>query len=69
MGRPQNLLLVLIAAVPVIVAAALVVAVVLQRAGFGLLVWGLLPFLASMALIGVLGILLGRAANRRGDDE
>ena len=63
--RPQTLLLVLIAAVPVVVALALLSAVLLQRAGFGLVVWALLPFLGSMALIGALGLVLGRAAARR----
>ena len=65
-ARPQTLLFILVAAVPVIVGLALLVAILLQRAGFGLLVWALLPFLASMALIGVLGVFLGRAATRRG---
>lgn len=68
-ARPRTLLLALVAAVPVIVAAALVVAVLLQRAGFGLVVWALVPFAVSMALIGVLGIALGRAATRRASGE
>ena len=65
-ARPQTLLFVLVAAVPVIVGLALLAAVLLQRAGFGLLVCALLPFLFSMALIGALGVFLGRAATRRG---
>ena len=62
--RPRTLLLVLICVVPVIVALAFVVAILLERAGFGLVIWALLPFAASMALIGFLGVVLGRAARR-----
>ena len=64
----QNLLLVLISVVPVIVALAFVVAILLQRAGFGLVIWALLPFVVSMALIGALGLVLGRAAARRASE-
>ena len=66
--RPRTLLFVLISVVPVIVAVAFVVAILLQRAGFGLVVWALLPFVVSMALIGALGVVLGRAATRRAPD-
>ena len=66
--RPRTLLLVLISVVPVIVAMAFVVAVLLQRAGFGLAIWALLPFAVSMALIGGLGGVLGRAAARGARD-
>jgi len=64
--RPRTLLLLMISVVPVIVALAFVVAVLLQRAGFGWVVWALLPFAASMAVVGVFGALLGRAATRGG---
>lgn len=67
-ARPQALLLALVVAVPVIVGLALLVAVLLQRAGFGLVVWALLPFLVSMGLIGALGLVLGRAATRRASE-
>ena len=66
--RPRTLLLVLISVVPVIVALAFVVASLLERAGFGLVIWALLPFVVSMALIGVLGVFLGRAAARRASE-
>ncbi|MDP8899883.1 MAG: hypothetical protein M3N33_01800 [Actinomycetota bacterium] len=66
--RPRTLLLVLISVVPVIVALAFVVAVLLQRAGFGWVVWALLPFAVSMVVIGGLGVLLGRAATRSAPD-
>ena len=64
-ARPRTLLFVLVSVVPVIVAVAFVIAVLLQRAGFGLVVWALVPFVVSMALIGALGVILGRAATRR----
>ncbi len=67
-ANPRTLLLVLVAAVPVIVALAFVVAIGLQRAGFGLLVWAVLPFVVSMTLIGVLGVVFGRAAARRASE-
>ncbi len=66
--RPQTLLFVMISVVPVIVALAFVVAVLLQRAGFGLAIWALLPFVVSMALVGGLGVVLGRAAARGARD-
>ncbi len=66
--RPRTLLLVLVSVVPVIVALAFVVAILLQRAGFGLVIWALLPFAVSMALIGALGLVLGRAAARRASE-
>ena len=67
-ANPRALLYVLVAVVPVIVAGAFVVAIGLQRAGFGLVVWALLPFVVSMALIGVLGVVLGRVATRRASE-
>ena len=67
-ANPRALLYVLVAVVPVIVAVAFVVAIGLQRAGFGLVVWALLPFVVSMVLIGALGVVLGRAATRRASE-
>ena len=66
---PRTLLLALVAIVPVVVAVAFVAAVVLQRAGFGLVVWALLPFVVSMALIAGLGVVLGRAAVRSSEER
>ena len=66
--RPRTLLLVLVSVVPVIVALAFVVAILPQRAGFGLVIWALMPFVVSMALIGALGLVLGRAAARRASE-
>ena len=42
--HPQALLLVLIGAVPLVVAAAGLAAVLLMRAGHGLLFWAVVPF-------------------------
>lgn len=61
---PRTLLLLFMAIVPVIVGLALLAAVLLQRAGFGLVVWALVPFIVSMLLIAGLGVVLGRAAAR-----
>jgi short subunit fatty acids transporter len=66
--QPRTLLYVMVSVVPVIVALAFVVAILLQRAGFGLVIWALLPFAVSMALIGALGLVLGRAAARRASE-
>ena len=63
-ASPRTLLFALVAIVPVVVAVAFVAAVLLQRAGFGLVVWALVPFVVSMALIAGLGVVLGRAAVR-----
>lgn len=68
--HPQTLLLVLIGAVPLVVAAAGAAAFLLMRAGYGLLFWAVLPFVVSMLVIAALGVLLGRAAGgRRGPEE
>lgn len=63
-ASPRALLLALVAVVPVVVALAFMAAVLLQRAGFGLVVWALGPFVVSMLLIAGLGVVLGRAAVR-----
>ena len=68
-AQPRTLLFVLVAVVPLIVALAFVVAILLQRAGFGWVVWALLPFAVSMVVIGALGVVLGRAATRRASEE
>ena len=60
--RPLTLLFVLLGAVPLIVGVSGVVSYLLWRAGNSLLVWGLLPFAASLLLVGVLGAILGLAA-------
>ncbi len=63
-ASPRTLLFALMAAVPIVVGLALLAAVLLQRAGFGLVVWALVPFAVSMLLIAGLGVVLGRAAVR-----
>ena len=62
---PRTLLFVLVAAVPLVVTVAVVVALLLMRAGFGVLIWAVLPFMASMLVIAALGAFLGRAASGR----
>ncbi len=60
----RNLLLILVAAIPVAVLLAGLAAYGLMRAGFGLVVSGLLPFFGLTVVAGALGLLLGRAAER-----
>ena len=67
--HPQTLLLVLIGAVPLVVAVAAVAVVLLLRAGYGLLLGALLPFVVSLLVIAALGVFLGRAAGRRRGPE
>lgn len=65
MGKvhPITLLLVLLGAVPLVVGGGGLVSFLLLRAGYGYLVGGVLPFFASLLLVGGLGALLGRAAS------
>ena len=70
MRDPSNssstkLLVIMVAAVPVIVAVAGLVSFLMLRAGFGLLVSGLLPFLAMLIVVAALGVFLARAAGRQ----
>lgn len=68
--HPKTLLLILIGIVPVTVAAAGVAAVLLQRAGYGLFIWAILPVAVALLFVAVIGIVLGRAAsNWRGSDK
>ncbi len=60
--HPLTLLFILLGAVPLIVGGAGLVSYLLWRAGYGFLVWGLLPFAASLLLVGVLGAVLGLSA-------
>ncbi len=66
----RTLLLVLVVTVPLVVAGAVLVSFFLLRAEYGLIVGGLLPLLGTMAVVVMLGVFLGRAANRsRGGGE
>ena len=63
--HPKTLLFILVGAVPLVVAVAGVVSFVLLRAGYGLFVGGVVPFVVSLLLTAALGALLGRAASGR----
>jgi hypothetical protein len=68
--HPQTLLFVLLGTVPLVVAGAGVAAFLLMRSGYGVLVWAVLPFVASLLVVAALAFLLSRAAGgRRGQDE
>lgn len=58
----KNPLLVLIAAIPVVVLLAGLAAYLLLRAGYGIVVSGLVPFVGLTIVSVALGLVLGRAA-------
>ena len=60
--RPEALLFVLLGTVPLVVAAAGVAGFLLMRAGFGFLVWGVVPFVASLVVVAGISFALSRAA-------
>jgi hypothetical protein len=67
--HPQTLLFVLLGSVPLVVAGAGVAAFLLMRAGYGVLVWAVLPFVASLLAVAVIAFVLSRAARSdRGRD-
>jgi hypothetical protein len=69
-AHAKRMLFVLIGAVPFVVAGAAVASFLLLRAGYGLVVGGLLPFAVSLLIVAILGAALGRAAGRsRGRDD
>ncbi len=60
--HPVVLLYILVTVVPLVVGGAGLVAFLLLRAGYGFVVWALLPLLAVLLLTGVIGAGLGVAA-------
>jgi len=60
--HPQTLLFVLLGTVPFVVAGAGVVAFLMMRAGYGVLVWAVLPFVASLLAVAAISFVLSRAA-------
>lgn len=62
---PKKLLFLLLGAIPLVVLGAGALSFVLLRAGYGFLVWAVLPFLGALLVGGVLGLVLGRAASGR----
>jgi O-antigen ligase len=69
MNRPLILLFVLLVTVPLLVGGAGVASYLLLRAGYGVLVWGLVPFLVLLLLAGVLAVVIGKAARVKRDDD
>ena len=68
--HPMTLLFILLGAVALVVMGAGVASFLLLRAGYGLFVGGLVPFVVSLLLAAALGTLLGRAASgRRGPER
>ena len=60
--HPQTLLFVLLGTVPLVVAGAGVAAFLLMRSGYGVVVWAVLPFFASLIAVAAIAFLLSRAA-------
>ncbi len=60
--HPQTLLFVLLGTVPLVVAGAGVVAFLLMRAGYGVLIWAVLPFVVSLLAVAAIAFVLSRAA-------
>jgi hypothetical protein len=67
--RPETLLFVLLLAVPLVVGVAGVAAFLLMRAGFGFLIWGVVPFIASLLAVAALSFALSRAARADRDES
>jgi membrane protein implicated in regulation of membrane protease activity len=68
--QPQTLLFILLGTVPLVVAGAGVAAFLLMRAGYGVLVWAVVPFLVSLLIVAALAFVLSRGARAsRGQDE
>ncbi len=63
--HPQTLLFVLLGTVPLVVSGSGLAAFLLMRAGYGLLVWAVLPFFVSLLLVAALAFALSRAAGGR----
>lgn len=63
--HPKTLLFILIGAVPVVVAVTVLTSFLLLRAGYGLLIAGLVPFVAMVLVVAVMGMVFGRAASGR----
>lgn len=62
MNRPLILLFVLLVTVPLLVGGAGLASFLLLRAGHGMLVWGLVPFLVLLLLVGALADAIGKAS-------
>jgi hypothetical protein len=69
MNRPLILLFVLLVTVPFLVGGVGVASLLLVRAGYGVLVWGLVPFLVLLLLAGVVAVFIGKAARVTRDDH
>jgi hypothetical protein len=67
--RPEILLFILLCTVPIVVGGAGVAAFLLMRAGFGFLIWGVVPFVASLLVVGALSYALSRAARASRDES
>ena len=67
--HPQTLLFIWVGSVPLVVAGAGVAAFLLMRGGYGVLVWAVLPFMASLLVVAGISFALSRAAGRNRDER
>ncbi len=64
-ARAKTMLFVLIGIIPLVVAGAGLASFLLLRAGYGLVIGALVPFVVSLLVAAALGVVLGRAAGSR----
>jgi hypothetical protein len=67
--HPQTLLFILLGTVPLVVGGAGVAAFLLMRAGYGALVWAVVPFVGSLLVVAALAFVLSRAARATGAQD
>ena len=63
-GNLYVALFILMVTVPILVGGAGLASFLLLRAGYGLVVGGVVPFLAMLLCTGLLGVILGRTVGR-----
>jgi Cu/Ag efflux pump CusA len=61
--HPQTLLVILLGVVPIAVIGAGIISFLLLKSGYGLLVGAIAPFVASLGLVAVVSLVIGRAAS------
>ena len=62
--QQKVMLLIMVLAVPLLVAVAGIISFALLRMGYGVFVWAALPFLGLVLIVAVLGLILGRISIR-----
>ena len=68
-AHAKTMLFVLLGTVPLVVAGAGMAAFLLMRAGYGVLVWAVVPFVGSLLIVAALAFVLSRAARAGGGQD